>query len=217
MASGLSGPAIARKGALLLRRRAATLRGVAIEEWRRALSNSNGRFSRGGCPIPALGRLASFRCPHLAWRGRMGRAWFTLKQALLSAFLSVFFALPLACFGTDAVWGRQFVIVVLGAPFILPFVAILGLIAVFGQNGIFNLLWTAVGFDRISIYGLQGVLLTCFFQPTSGDTDACVGLDIHSSEHKIGAKPGVNRKGGFGVWNSQCWCRWCPLRSRLFL
>ena len=91
--------------------------------------------------------------------------WFTLKQALLSAFLSVFFALPLArALARTQFWGRQFVIVVLGAPFILPvIVAILGLIAVFGQNGIFNLLWTAVGFDRISIYGLQGVLLAHVF------------------------------------------------------
>jgi thiamine transport system permease protein len=91
--------------------------------------------------------------------------WFTLKQALLSAFLSVFFALPLArALARTQFWGRQFVIMVLGAPFILPvIVAILGLIAVFGQNGIFNLLWTAFGFERISIYGLQGVLLAHVF------------------------------------------------------
>ena len=55
-------------------------------------------------------------------------------------------------------WGRSLVILILGAPFILPvIVAILGLIAVFGQNGVFNFLWTSLGFERISIYGLQGV------------------------------------------------------------
>ena len=61
-------------------------------------------------------------------------------------------------------WRRSFVILILGAPFILPvIVAILGLIAVFGQNGVFNFLWTAVGFERISIYGLRGVLVAHVF------------------------------------------------------
>ena len=62
-------------------------------------------------------------------------------------------------------WWRSFMILILGAPFILPvIVAILGLIVVFGQNGIFNFLWIAVGFERISIYGLRGVLVAHFFK-----------------------------------------------------
>ena len=55
-------------------------------------------------------------------------------------------------------------ILMLGAPFILPvIVAILGLIAVFGQNGVFNFLLTTMGFERVSIYGLRCIGGTCFF------------------------------------------------------
>ena len=79
--------------------------------------------------------------------------WFTLKQAILSAFISVFFELFLSrALVRSVFWGRSFVILILGAPFILPvIVAIMGLIVVFGQNGVFNFLWTAMGFERVSI------------------------------------------------------------------
>ena len=134
--------------------------------------------------------------------------WFTLKQALLSAFLSVFFALPLArALARTQFWGRQFVIVVLGAPFILPvIVAILGLIAVFGQNGIFNLLWTAVGFDRISIYGLQGVLLAhVFFNLPLATRMLLLGwTSIPSERIRLAQSLGLTARGRF-------WCVEWPM------
>ena len=86
---------------------------------------------------------------------------FTLLQAFLSAFLSVAFAIPLArALARTSFPGRQLIVLFLGAPFILPvIVAVLGLILVFGQNGLLNLFLNFLGFENISIYGLQGVLL----------------------------------------------------------
>lgn len=90
---------------------------------------------------------------------------FTLMQAALSALLSVVLAIPLArALARSRFWGRNLAIMLLGAPFILPvLVAVLGLIAVFGQNGLLNDGLRALGFEPLSIYGLQGVLLAHVF------------------------------------------------------
>ena len=90
---------------------------------------------------------------------------FTLMQAALSAALSVLLAIPLArALARSRFWGRDVTIMLLGAPFILPvLVAVLGLIAVFGQNGLLNDGLRALGFEPLSIYGLQGVLLAHVF------------------------------------------------------
>lgn len=90
---------------------------------------------------------------------------FTLMQAGLSAALSVLLAIPLArALARSRFWGRDITIMLLGAPFILPvLVAVLGLIAVFGQNGLLNDGLRALGFEPLSIYGLQGVLLAHVF------------------------------------------------------
>ncbi|MGO4916748.1 thiamine/thiamine pyrophosphate ABC transporter permease ThiP [Pseudogemmobacter sp. W21_MBD1_M6] len=90
---------------------------------------------------------------------------FTLMQAFVSSALSVGLAIPVA----RALARRQFVgkgllVTLLGAPFILPvIVAVLGLLAVFGRNGMVNhaLLWA--GSEPVSIYGFQGVVLAHVF------------------------------------------------------
>ena len=86
---------------------------------------------------------------------------FTIFQAICSASLSVLIGWPLArALARQNFRGKQFLILVLGAPFILPvIVAILGLLSVFGQKGLINLTLLALGFDALSIYGLQGILL----------------------------------------------------------
>ena len=90
---------------------------------------------------------------------------FTILQAALSALLSTLSAVPLArALARAQFWGRAAVIRLMGAPFILPvIVAILGLIAVFGQNGWLNTGLRSLGFGSFSIYGLQGVLLAHVF------------------------------------------------------
>jgi thiamine transport system permease protein len=90
---------------------------------------------------------------------------FTLTQAALSAALSVALAVPVARALARRVFpGRTFFITLLGAPFLLPvIVAILGLLAVFGRNGIFNTAFAAMGFEPFSIYGFHGVVLAHVF------------------------------------------------------
>ena len=90
---------------------------------------------------------------------------FTLVQATLSALLSVLFAIPLArALARRQFPGRGLLVALLGAPFILPvIVAVLGLLAVFGQSGLLNRAFAPLGLPELQIYGLHGVLLAHVF------------------------------------------------------
>ncbi|MBU2936056.1 MULTISPECIES: thiamine/thiamine pyrophosphate ABC transporter permease ThiP [Pacificibacter] len=90
---------------------------------------------------------------------------FTIVQAFWSAVLSVALAIPVArALARRSFWGRRALVTLLGAPFILPvIVAILGLTAVFGRNGIVAYGLNLAGLEPISIYGLHGVLLAHVF------------------------------------------------------
>jgi len=69
---------------------------------------------------------------------------FTLWQASLSASLSIAMAIPVArALARQSFPGRQALITLLGAPFILPvIVGVLGLLAVFGRAG-----WISAALD----------------------------------------------------------------------
>lgn len=94
-----------------------------------------------------------------------GAIRFTLMQASLSALLSVTLAVPLArALARRRFPGRTLLVTLLGAPFILPvIVAILGLIAAFGQNGVFSQMLGWFGLGPIQIYGAHGVVLAHVF------------------------------------------------------
>ncbi|MCB1394827.1 MAG: thiamine/thiamine pyrophosphate ABC transporter permease ThiP [Rhodobacter sp.] len=90
---------------------------------------------------------------------------FTVMQAALSALLSVALAIPVArALARRRFPGRGALIVLMGAPFILPvLVAVSGLLAVFGRNGWVNDALGLVGLPTVSIYGLHGILLAHVF------------------------------------------------------
>ncbi|MDP5306559.1 ABC transporter permease subunit [Paracoccus spongiarum] len=90
---------------------------------------------------------------------------FTLWQAALSAALSAVLAIPVArALARRRFPGRGALVTLLGAPFILPvIVAIMGLIAVFGRNGVINETLRAAGLPEFSVYGWQGVILAHVF------------------------------------------------------
>ncbi|MBS0124727.1 thiamine/thiamine pyrophosphate ABC transporter permease ThiP [Thetidibacter halocola] len=90
---------------------------------------------------------------------------FTVCQALLSALFACILAVPVArALARRRFAGRGFLIALLGAPFILPvIVAVMGLLAVFGQNGLLNGALSALGLPRLDIYGLHGVVLAHVF------------------------------------------------------
>lgn len=134
-----------------------------------------GRDAAGGRAVAAalatliLGTLAA-----VAWQAQglsgLGpwdwRAlWFTLWQAALSAGLSAALAIPVArALARRHFPGRAALVTLLGAPFILPvIVAIMGLIAVFGRNGVINDGLRTLGLPELSIYGWQGVILAHVF------------------------------------------------------
>jgi thiamine transport system permease protein len=90
---------------------------------------------------------------------------FTVVQAALSAALSVLFAVPVA----RALARRRFVgwgvlVTALGVPFLLPvIVAVMALVAVFGQAGMVNAALAAAGLPGVRIYGPWGVALAHVF------------------------------------------------------
>lgn len=91
--------------------------------------------------------------------------WFTLWQAAASAALSCALAIPTArALARREFRGRAALILLLGAPFILPvIVAVLGLVAVFGHNGVINDALRLLGLPTFAIYGPQGVILAHVF------------------------------------------------------
>lgn len=119
--------------------------------------------------ILTLGTLAAVAW-QAEWQSGLSAAdWaairFTVSQALVSAGLSVVLAIPVArALARRRFAGRQLLITLLGAPFLLPvIVAVLGLLAVFGRGGIVNTALTGLGFEPLSIFGFHGVVLAHVF------------------------------------------------------
>lgn len=103
------------------------------------------------------------------WSGFKSSDWaalrFTLLQAVLSAGISVGLAIPVArALARRQFRGRAILITLMGAPFILPaIVAVFGLLAVFGRNGIASQVLGLFGLPPLSIFGLHGVVLAHVF------------------------------------------------------
>ena len=92
---------------------------------------------------------------------------FTLLQAGLSTFLSLAFAVPLAraLARRPEFKGRRWLINLFGVPLGLPpLVAALGLIEIWGRNGLANKGLGLLGVEALfSIYGLSGILIAHVF------------------------------------------------------
>ncbi len=119
--------------------------------------------------VLTLGTLAAVAL-RAQWDGGLSTAdWaairFTVLQAVVSAGLSVLLAIPVArALARRRFAGRQVLITLLGAPFLLPvIVAVLGLLSVFGRGGILNAGLGALGFAPLSVYGFHGVVLAHVF------------------------------------------------------
>ncbi|WP_180899310.1 thiamine/thiamine pyrophosphate ABC transporter permease [Martelella soudanensis] len=88
---------------------------------------------------------------------------FTLWQATLSTLISVALAIPVAraLARRPHFPGRLWIVRLMAVPLGLPvLIGALGLIGIWGRQGIFNDLLTFAGFGRpLQIYGLQGILL----------------------------------------------------------
>ncbi|QFT58037.1 Sulfate transport system permease protein CysW [Sulfitobacter sp. THAF37] len=97
--------------------------------------------------------------------GDLAAIRFTVVQALLSAAFSVLLAIPLArALARRRFFGHGVLVMLLGVPFILPvIVAVIGLLAVFGRNGLLNTGLVALGLPELSVYGLHGVVLAHVF------------------------------------------------------
>lgn len=92
---------------------------------------------------------------------------FTLLQAMLSALLSVGFALPVArALHTNASFrGRAFLLRLFAMPLTLPaLVAVFGITSIYGRNGFITQGTGALGMPFVpDIYGLTGILLAHVF------------------------------------------------------
>jgi thiamine transport system permease protein len=118
-------------------------------------------------PIGAVAMRAGFS--EGAFAGLGVADWAALEFTLLQAFLSALFSAALSLPVARALARRQFrgrgaLVLLMGAPFILPvIVAVMGLLAVFGQGGFLNGALSALGLPKLQIYGLHGVVLAHVF------------------------------------------------------
>ena len=116
-----------------------------------------------------LGTLGAIAVRAEGWGGLGPADWaavrFTVLQAGLSALISVALAVPVArALARRRFVGRALLVTLLGAPFILPvIVAVLGLLAVFGRNGLISITFGWLGLPPVQIYGLHGVVLAHVF------------------------------------------------------
>ena len=91
---------------------------------------------------------------------------FTLWQAGLSTLLSLAFgvALARALSRRPRFAGRGLLVALLALPLVIPaLVASLAIIGVWGRQGLLNDLIASSGLDRVSIYGLPGILIAHVF------------------------------------------------------
>ncbi|APO76752.1 thiamine ABC transporter permease protein ThiP [Rhizobium etli 8C-3] len=92
---------------------------------------------------------------------------FTMLQALLSTALSIAFAIPVAraLARQPHFAGRVWIVRLMAVPMGLPvLIGALGLIGIWGRQGMLNSLLMKVGLDEpVSIYGLTGILLAHIF------------------------------------------------------
>ncbi len=99
--------------------------------------------------------------------GILPAALFTLEQAALSTALTVVFAVPVALSleSLPRFAGRRGLLALFAVPLALPAIAVvLGLITLYGRNGLFADGLTLVGLDwRPDIYGLLGILIAHVF------------------------------------------------------
>ncbi|MGH1413885.1 MAG: thiamine/thiamine pyrophosphate ABC transporter permease ThiP [Pelagimonas sp.] len=126
---------------------------------------------------------------------------FTVWQAALSGVFSTILAVPVArALARRQFVGRGLLVSLLGAPFILPvIVAVMGLIAVFGQNGLLNTALAFLGGPRLDIYGLHGVVLAhVFFNlPLATRMLLQAWLSIPSERFRLSASLGLSPWGQF--------------------
>ncbi len=122
-----------------------------------------------GIPVAALlARSAGLGADAPIWDTYLWRVVrFTLLQAFASTTLSLLLAIPLAraLARRPRFFGRSFLLRLFAVPLGLPaLVAALGLIEIWGRQGIINGIAAFTGFDEpFSIYGLPGILIAHVF------------------------------------------------------
>ena len=91
--------------------------------------------------------------------------FFTFKQALISSILACLLAIPISkAIFRNNFWFKGVFIKILGLPFIFPVIsAIFSIILIFGNNGFINTMLEMLGFSKISIYGLKGIVIINIF------------------------------------------------------
>lgn len=150
--------------------------GIMINRMERRWTLAAGALCLGGIVLfvcLAAAALLAFDEPGSADDGMLFDAYvwrvarFTLLQASLSTVLSILFAIPVArALARQAVFpGRVWIIRLMALPLGLPaLVAALGLIGIWGRQGVLNTALAAAGLDQpVSIYGLSGILIAHVF------------------------------------------------------
>ena len=139
---------------------------------------------------------------------------FSLKQALLSTFLSISFALPIAiALYRRNFWGKAPLLKICTMTLVLPvLIGVFGLLAIYGKQGLVRDLLSVVQFDwQFSIYGLNGILLAHVFF----NLPFCVQLFLSSLERIPAPQTRLARQLGLTPWTQFKTLEWPHLKQQI--
>ena len=136
---------------------------------------------------------------------------FTLKQSLLSTFISLVGAIPVAlALHRRHFWGRSWLLKLCSMTFVLPsLVIVFGIVSIYGNTGLLQHLFPIKTF---SIYGLPGILLAHVFF----NLPLCVRLLTQSltriplTQHQLAYHLGMN------AWSKFKLIEWPIIKNQLF-
>ncbi|WCN14475.1 thiamine/thiamine pyrophosphate ABC transporter, permease protein [Marinomonas mediterranea] len=133
---------------------------------------------------------------------------FSFLQALLSTLISIALAIPVAsCLYHRHFWGRRFLLNLFAVSMVVPaIIAILGIVMVYGSNGVFS----GVA-DVFGLYGLFGILLAHVFF----NMPLAVRLILQVYQMIPDAQWRLANQFGFGRWYAFKIIEWHYIRKAL--
>lgn len=139
---------------------------------------------------------------------------FSLWQALLSAVISIGLAIPLTSVLLHRrFWGREWLLQFFSLSLVVPtLVAILGIVVIYGRNGLVNKALRAMGLEiDVSLYGLFGILLAHVFF----NMPLAVRILLQSCSLIPPAQLRLSYQFGFSRWALFRWVEWPYIRKGL--
>lgn len=138
---------------------------------------------------------------------------FSLQQALLSTFLAVVFAIPVAvAIFHRSFWGKSILLKICAMTLVLPvLVGVFGLLSLYGNQGFITQGFQTLGVQAWNIYGLKGILLAHVFF----NLPFCVQLFVQALSQIPSNQIRLSRQLGLSPWHHFRFNEWAYLKQQI--